>query len=101
MEYLIMGILFIGIGILVRFFPNLLAGYSSLSQREKENAQINHLPTITSLIFGAMGILFIAGHFASIVLDQPELKSTVGMIVILLGVISIVIVGNVLVNRRM
>lgn len=96
-----MGIFFIGIGILVRFFPNLLAGYSSLSQREKENAQVNRLPAVTSLIFGAMGVLFIAGHFASIVLDQPALKSTVGMIVILLGVISIVIVGNVLVNRRM
>lgn len=100
MEYLIMGIAFLIIGILVKFFPNFLAGYSNLSQRERENAQINRLPTIISLIFTLMGLLLIGGHFASSWLGHPELKSNIGMIVILGGVVAIVLLSNQLTNKR-
>ncbi len=100
MEYLIIGILFLVIGILVKFFPNILAGYSNLSQWERENTKTNRLPTITSLIVTIMGLIFIAGHFASIWLEQPELKSTIGMVVILGGAVAIVFLGNLLTNKR-
>lgn len=100
MEYLILGILFLLIGIIVKFFPNILAGYSNLSQRERENAETNRLPTITSIIVIIIGLLVITGHFTSIWLEQPELKSTIGIVVILGGAVGIVVLGNLLTSKR-
>lgn len=100
MKFLIIGITFLVIGILVKVFPNILAGYSSLSQRERENAEINRLPTIMSLIFTLMGLLIIVGYFASLWLDQPELRTNIGMFVILGGAVVIVVLGNLLTNKR-
>lgn len=100
MKFLIIGITFLVIGILVKVFPKILAGYSNLSQRERENAEINRLPTIMSLIFTLMGLLIIVGHFASLWLDQPELRTNIGMFVILGGLVAGVLVANLLTNKR-
>ncbi len=100
MKFLIIGIILLVIGILVNFFPNILAGYSRLSQRERENAEINRLPFISSLIFTLMGLLIIVGYFASLWLDQPELRANIGMFVILGGMVAILLIGNLLTNKR-
>ncbi len=100
MKFLIIGIILLVIGILVKFFPNILAGYSTLSQRERENAEINRLPFISSLIFTLMGLLIIVGYFASLWLDQPELRTNIGMFVILGGMVAILLIGNLLTNKR-
>jgi len=100
MEILIIGIIFLAVGILVKVYPNLLAGYSNLSQKDREIAHSNRFATIMSLIFILMGLLVIVGHFASLWLDQPELKSTIGIAVILGGAVAIVVIGNLLINKR-
>ncbi len=99
MKFLIIGILFLTIGIVVKAFPGILAGYGTLSHRERENAHINRLPTVTSIIFILMGLSVIVGHFASIELDQPELSSTIAMCVILGGAVALVVVGNLLTSK--
>ncbi|HSF56102.1 MAG TPA: DUF3784 domain-containing protein [Algoriphagus sp.] len=100
MKFLIIGIIFLAIGILVKIFPNLLAGYSNLSQRERENSQTNSLPTVACLIFTLMGLVTIVGHFASVWLNQPELDSNISMIVILGGAVALVVFSNLLTNKR-
>lgn len=100
MKYLIIGIILLVIGILVKFFPKILAGYSNLSQRERENAEINRLPFILSLITSLMGLLIIVAYFASLWLGRPELRTNIGMFVILGGLVAGVIVANLLTNKR-
>lgn len=99
MEIIVVGLLLIAIGLLVRRFPNLLAGYSQLSSRDKESAVSNGLPAFASTAIASMGILFIAGYILSIWLEMPELASRVVVAVTLVGAIGIVIFGNILVNR--
>ncbi len=99
MESIYIGSLFIVLGILIKFFPGLLAGYNSLSNREKENAETNGLPTFAAIVFGAMGLISITGYFVGIWLDRPSL-SNIWVLVTIVGMIVLIVFGNMLVNRR-
>jgi hypothetical protein len=100
MENIFVGFLFMAIGILLKLFPNLIAGYSQLSEREKENALQNGLPTFGFLVFGLMGSIIFSGYFISIWLELPSLPRQILMIATLLGIITIIVGGNILVNKR-
>ncbi|WP_339754959.1 DUF3784 domain-containing protein [Algoriphagus aquimarinus] len=99
MESIYIGSLFIVLGILIKFFPGLLAGYNNLSNREKENAETNGLPTFSAIVFGAMGLISISGYFIGIWLDRPSL-SNLWVLVTIVGMIVLIVFGNMLVNRR-
>ncbi|MEB2780074.1 DUF3784 domain-containing protein [Algoriphagus sp. C2-6-M1] len=99
MESIYIGSLFIVLGILIKFFPGLLAGYNSLSNREKENAETNRLPTFAAIVFGVMGLISITGYFVGFWLDRPSL-SNIWVLVTLVGMIVLIVFGNMLVNRR-
>jgi uncharacterized membrane protein len=100
METILTGLIFIAIAILLKFFPNLLAGYSQLSQREKENALKNGLPTFVFIVFSIMGLLVIGGYFISIWLDNPPLSTSINIAVILIGAVVMIVFGKILINRR-
>ncbi len=99
MESIYVGLLYLTIAVAVKFFPNLLAGYHSLSNREKENAIDNGLPTFASILFGAMGVMSIAGYFAAIWLNYPSL-SRLFILVTIVGMTVMVVFGNFLINKR-
>ncbi|WP_026953971.1 DUF3784 domain-containing protein [Algoriphagus vanfongensis] len=98
MAPLIIGILFISLGIAMRYFPGLLAGFNQMSQSEKENALKNGLPTFVSIALFVMGILSIIGYFAAIWFDNRTLL-LLGTFASIIGVIVIVFFGNLLKNR--
>jgi hypothetical protein len=95
MESIYAGLTFTAIGILVKLYPNLLAGYSQLSQKERENAIANGLPTFASTVFFTMGALTISGYLISNWMERPELSSTIGVSVTLLGVVVLIVFGNI------
>lgn len=94
MKNIYVALIFIAIGILVKLYPNLIAGYSTLSQREKENVKVNGFPAFMMVGFFIMGTVLIAGHFAAIWLDMPNLNSSLGIGVTLIGAIVFVIAGQ-------
>jgi hypothetical protein len=100
METVITGLIFIAIAMLLKFFPNLLAGYSRLSQGEKENAMKNGLQSFAFTVFGIMGLLVLGGYFLSIWLDNLSLSGSINIAVILTGAIVMIVFGNLLINRR-
>lgn len=100
MHYLIVGFLLISIGLLVRKFPHLIAGYGNMSQTERENAKANHVPTIAFLIFGGMGLVTMLGYVASLWLARPEIAGTVMMFALMGGTVILVISSNYLTNNR-
>lgn len=100
MGALIAGFLYLIIGFVVRVYPNVLAGYNSLPQRDQENSAKNGLPLFASLLFILMGVLCIISYPASIWLEMPNLTSVVQMLVTLVGIMILVIVGNLIANRR-
>lgn len=94
------GVLFIAIGILVKKFPNLMAGYNQLSQKEKENAIANGLPTFGCTVFVVMGLFSISGYFMGIWLDQPGIGDGLGLMVTLIGVVVLIVFGNSFTRER-
>lgn len=94
------GLFFIAIGILIKVFPNLLAGYNQLSHKEKENAKKNGLPTFALLVFVVMGLIIIAGYFIGIWMDKPSVSQSIVVFVSLAGVVVLFIFGNILTNKR-
>lgn len=100
METVITGLIFIAIAIMLKFFPNLLAGYSQLSQGEKENALKNGLHTFAFTVFSIIGLLVIGGYFISIWLENPPLSSSINITVIFIGAVVMIVFGNILINRR-
>ena len=99
MASIYIGLLFLSIAVAVKFYPGLLAGYNSMSNRDKENAQSNGLPTFASIVFGVMGVISIGGYLASIWLDRPSL-SNISILMTIVGMIVIVVFGNLLINRQ-
>ncbi|PZX56832.1 uncharacterized protein DUF3784 [Algoriphagus ratkowskyi] len=94
METIFIGLFYIAIGVLTKFFPNLIAGYSHLSQREKENAVINGFHKFVMSVFIAMGVLVVAGYSISIWLNNPPLGTGVFVAVTLLGAVIIIVFGS-------
>lgn len=99
MAPIIIGIFFISLGIAMRFFPALLAGFNQMSQSEKENALKNGLPTFLSITFLVMGLLSIFGYFAAIWFDNRTLL-LLGTFSSIVGLIVIVVFVNFLKNQR-
>ncbi len=100
METICVGLIFIVIAILIKVFPNLLAGFNSLSHKEKENAVTNGLTTFASIVFGVMGLLVIAGYLVGISLNQSTLSQSIMVAVSLLGSVVIIVFGNSLTKER-
>lgn len=91
MEAIYIGFFFIALGILIKLYPHLIAGYNTLSQREKENAKANGLSTFMLISFSMMGLIMILGHFISQSMGFPSLSGNLNMFVILSGVVIMII----------
>lgn len=97
---IVVGTLYLIIGLVVRVFPNILAGYSSLSNREKENADKNGLRFYASVLFLIMGSVALIGYPISIWLENPGLSVGIVVIVTIAGLVISVIGGGILTNNR-
>lgn len=101
METLIVGTIFLVIGILIKIFPSILAGYNNLSQSERANGEKNGLRFYASLLFFVMATVTFLGYPLSIWLEQPNLKIGIISLVTIVGMIIAVIGGNFLTNNRL
>lgn len=87
------GFILLTIGILMRFFPGILAGYNMLSQRERENAIANGLPKFVSNLFGGLGLLILVGYFVAQWLGSPQWVEGLAVAGPLLAGILVVIIA--------
>lgn len=100
MGSIISGVIFLTVGLIIRVYPNILAGYNSLSQKERENAEMNRLPFYGFLLFTVMGVIYLLSYVLSIWLENPKLSSGITLIVTLTGLIFAVVGGNLLISNR-
>lgn len=97
---IVVGTLYLIIGLVVRVFPTILAGYSSLSNREKENAEKNGLRFYASVLFLIMGSVSLIAYPISIWLGNPGLSVGIAIIATIAGLVISVIGGGILTNNR-
>ncbi|MEO0340296.1 MAG: DUF3784 domain-containing protein [Bacteroidota bacterium] len=79
------GLFIIAIGFLVKKYPNLIAGYNTLSAERKKQVDIEGLSTWMKNSFITMGILTIIGYFALAQLGYEKLAAMVSVFTIGIG----------------
>ncbi len=94
MSTIILGVGLIAIGILINLFPNLIAGYSTLSQKERENIKSNGLSRFMQIGISSMGVVIIAGHFIAQLMEEPSVSKNLNLFVILTGAVILIIFGQ-------
>jgi hypothetical protein len=94
MSTLILGVGLIAIGVLINLFPNLIAGYNTLSQKERENVKTNGLSRFMQIGISSMGVVIIAGHFIAQLMEEPSLSKNINVFVILAGAVILIIFGQ-------
>lgn len=88
---IIVGLIMIGTGFLVKFCPNLISGYNTMTKAQKENVDIEGLSTNMRNGFIAMGLIIILGYYVFLWLGFIMIANNWIPAVILVGVIYMVI----------
>jgi hypothetical protein len=81
----------IGIGFLVKSSPSLIAGYNTMSEEEKKNADIVGLSTYIRNSLIVMGLSIIAGYYLFKWIGFTVIAESMILIVSLIGVLIMVI----------
>ena len=90
-------LIFIVSGFLVKKYPNLIAGYNSMSEEEKQKVNINALSTFLKRLLIGLGLFTVAIFCLSILIDvDKEMVLTINTIIMLFGVI----IGLIYVNTN-
>ncbi|MCH7399111.1 DUF3784 domain-containing protein [Belliella sp. DSM 107340] len=87
---IITGLFLIGIGFLVKAFPNLIAGYNTMSQKQKDNVDVEGLSTFMRNGLVLMGMVVIIGYHGLKWAGQDVLLGYFIPGVILIGVFFLV-----------
>lgn len=89
--HIITGLILIGIGFLVKAFPNLIAGYNTMPKGKKEKVDIEGLSTMMRNALIVMGVLVIAGDFLFSLLGWDEAAVFVIPVIVLPGTLVVMI----------
>lgn len=82
---LLTGIILIFCGLLVKYNPNLIAGYNTMSEKEKESIDVAKLSTVMRNYLVTIGVLVIIIGIALFFLDVKQsirLMSISGIVII-------------------
>lgn len=91
---MIMGLLFIGLGFLVKAYPGLIAGYNTLSPEKKKNVDIDGLSRYIRNGLIIMGMVIMAGYLLFRWAGWPTLANMVILIVTLVGSSILMMTAN-------
>ena len=88
---IIVGLFVIGIGFLVKSFPDLIAGYNTMSKEQKKNVDIDGLSTFMRNGLIAIGISIIIGYYLFKWIGITLIANSMLLLVTLVGVTILVI----------
>jgi hypothetical protein len=88
---LIFGLLMIGIGFIVKAYPNTIAGYNTMSKEQKKNVDIEEASTFIRNGFIIIGLIIIIGYYLFRWIGLIAIANNIGVISIITGTLIIVI----------
>lgn len=89
--YVFVGLFLIGLGFLVKSYPNLIAGYNTMSDEKKKHVDIEGLSTYMRNGLIIMGLAVMVGYFFISLMGWIMIANFYIFLVVLLGVIIILI----------
>jgi hypothetical protein len=90
----IFGLFIIGIGFLVKAFPNTIAGYSTMSKAEKKNVDIKGASTFIRNGLIIIGLTIIVGYYILTRIGWYRIANSIGIISTLTGATIIIIMAQ-------
>ena len=97
MACLFIGILFIVLGLLVYLFPNLIAGYNTLSKKDKAKVNIKRYKLFLSILIASEGLFLILIYF---IFSSIGKLSVVGNVIFPISIIVMVIIAAILASSK-
>ena len=91
---LIFGLCMIGVGFLVKAFPDIIAGYSTMSKAEKKNVDIKRASTFIRNGLIITGLIIIAGYYLLRWIGLSAFANSIAIISTLAGTTIIVIMAQ-------
>jgi hypothetical protein len=81
-----LGLFFIGFGFLLKAFPDLIAGYNTMTKEQKANVDIRGLSTFMRNVLIVIGLVIIAGNFLLRLVGFPLIASSLTFVVPFVGI---------------
>lgn len=91
---IIFGLLFIFIGSIIKISPNLVSGYNTMSEKEKENVEIDKLAGLYQIGFIAIGLITIGCYYLFMWLKLVDIAQSMIIVPILVGILILLIMGR-------
>jgi hypothetical protein len=91
---LIFGLLIIGIGFIVKAFPNSIAGYNTMSKEQKKNVDIEAASTFIRNGFIIIGLIIIVGYYILKWIGLDVIANNIIPISVFIGLSIIVIIAQ-------
>jgi len=91
---LVLGLLMIGIGFIVKAFPNSIAGYNTMSKEQKKNVDIEKASTFIRNGFIIIGLIIIIGHYLLKWTGLIAIANKIGLISTIIGILIIAIMAQ-------
>jgi len=89
--YSVTGVFLIILGLLVKKYPNLIAGYNSLTPEQKEKVNIKKLSSLVRNSFIGMGLIIIWLDYLMKYIGYPEYTFWIFVFTVILGTGMIVV----------
>lgn len=89
--HIITGIFMIGVGFLIKSFPNLIAGYNTMSEDKKKHVDIEGLSTFMRNSFIIIGLSIITGYYVFKWLGCSAIANSMILIATIIGMIIMLI----------
>lgn len=90
----LIGLLLIGVGFLVKAFPDLIAGYNTMTKEQKQNVDIQGLSSFMKNCFIVMGLTIILGSYFFNWIGLSMISNSIVLITVLSGVTILLIKSN-------
>lgn len=87
--YLFIGLSLIALGLLVKKFPNLIAGYNTMTKEQKENIDIKGLSTNMRNAFILTGLVVIIGFYSLAHFELYRTAEYVANATIIVGIVYV------------
>ena len=93
---LVVAIVFVVLGVLIKYgkLYNLIAGYNTLSDEEKDKIDIEGIGELMKNVFFAMALIVLAGIYFSKQANKPSLQVVFLITAIVIGVPYLLIKSN-------
>lgn len=89
-EGIIVGLVFIILGFLVKAFPNLLAGYNTMTKEQKVNVDVQGLTSWARKCLVGIGVVLIVAGIVLPIFNRGEFDQPIFASVVIIGVVVLI-----------